>query len=607
MLQMRWPKAKFLGTLLNILSRKQKIRILQLLFLQFLSGILELIGILFVGIISITSLAILNSNSIPNYPPNLSKLLSFLNLETLNSRNVIFFAAVTTVIFFAIKNLFILWMGNYLQRYLSQIAAEKSVELFDSSFQQNQINYSIKDREESAYSATQGSVYAVMGLIGSLITLVAEGLGVTMIIIVLMIINIPITVLLVFIYLTYSLLMSKYFGHKVSSNARSFQASNEDSRILFKDLQNVQRELFVSGKVAGYRYKFLQLRTDASAAYGKIIFYQSIPRILLDFLVILSVFLIASFAVLTSDIRGAVTQIVVFLAAISRIAPSALRLQQAKLMARSSYSQSGNFFDLLNNKLISIAANKNDLSLKRFETFDIVFENVSFKHKGAGKPILNSLEFVVRQGEFVAIVGKSGAGKSTLLDLILGALNPSSGNIWINNVPPRDFIGSHPGFVSFVPQKVSLIHAPFLENLTFSFDSSVSSEVVDLIHQTNLEKFLTFDFQPNILNGDFFQGSGGEIQRIGLSRALITNPKLLVLDEPTSSQDQLNVDLFNKILKSLQSKNVTIILVAHNLNTMKNADRILFLDEDDGLVQGNFNTLSNALTSFQNLTKMRDS
>ena len=597
----RWSIFDFLSPLLTILNKKQKFRILGLLIFQFLSGILELIGIFIVGFISILCLAILN-NSEPKYSGAFLIGLNSLNLESFKSEYLIIAAAIIVVLFFAIKNLFILWMNNYLQNYLSWIAVNKSIELFDMTFAQNQIEPNFKSSEDTVYSATEGSVYGVIGLLWSIITMIAEGLSLVMLLFVLLIFNIQTTILMTVIYCSYFLLLSKYLGVKVSSNARNYQTDNENSRILFTDLQNVQRELFVSGKIIDYRYKFYEFRKSASSTYGKMIFFQSIPRATLDFLIILSIFLISSFAVLTSDLNGAITQILVFLTAISRIAPSALRLQQAKMTAKASYSQAGKFFELLDKKIISQPLYQDIQNLKPSEDLKISAKNVSYTHSGANNPILNDISFEINQGDFVAIVGKSGAGKSTLCDLVLGINEPSDGEIRINNVPPRNFIRSNPGLISFVPQKVSLIHASFLENLTFSSNRSPGFEVNDLVRQTNLEKFLLSDWQSGAEIQSYFQGSGGEIQRIGLARALFTSPKILILDEPTSSQDQLNVDLFNKVLVSLLEKKVSVIVVAHNRDIIKKADFILYLDEMTGLKQGNFSSLSETSQSFNKLT-----
>ena len=598
----RWSFMSLLSPLFHVLNRKQKSRVVQLLFGQFVAGILEILGILMVGFISVTSLAILTNDSAPMYPEYLVWFFNSTSLESLSSKQLIILVSIIIVFFFAIKNLFMLWMNRYLQQYLSRIATEKSLLLFDLNFKKSTLETKFETRERATYATTEGSVYAIIGMLGSVITLAAESLGILMVLVILMIVNQYITLLLIFTFFVYALFMSKYFRIRASENSYVYRKNDESSKILFTDLTNIRRELYVSGKVPKYRKEFFQMREASSFSYGQMIYFQSIPRIALDFLVVLSVFLIASFAIMTSDIRGALTQILIFLAAISRLAPAALRMQQAKLMAISSQSLAGNFFELHEEKLQPVLQSKIVGSHFDLNPLNIVFENVSFKQPHSKNFILNGVNFTINQGDFVAIAGKSGAGKSTLCDLILGVLDPLNGKICINDTPSRDFIHANPGLISFVPQKVSLIHASFTENLTLSEDPYVSNEVLELVRKLNLEVFLSSSNQDRILKNFPFQGSGGEIQRIGIGRALITNPRILILDEPTSSQDNINLDLFYEIIDLLKSNNTTVIVAAHNLDIIKKADYVLYLNSDSKVVKQNYEKLKFSLPDFVQLT-----
>jgi hypothetical protein len=108
------------------------------------------------------------------------------------------------------KNIFMLWMNRYLQRYLSRIAAEKSLLLFDLNFKKSTLETKIETPEKATYAATEGSVYAIIGMLGSVITLAAESLGVIMVLSILMIVNQSITLLLMLTFFVYALFMSKY-------------------------------------------------------------------------------------------------------------------------------------------------------------------------------------------------------------------------------------------------------------------------------------------------------------------------------------------------------------------------------------------------------------
>ena len=216
----------------------------------------------------------------------------------------------------------------------------------------------------------------------------------------------------------------------------------------------------------------------------------------------------------------------------------------------------------------------------------VIASNITFSYE-ANIRVLNKVEFETQPGEFVAIVGGSGAGKTTLVDVLLGALDPQVGTVEISGMQPRSTFSIWPGAVSYVPQDSPVINGTIKDNLSLGYPVD---EILDEFCWESLKIARLDDFVKSLPSGlATYVGdrgtrlSGGQRQRLGIARALITNPNLLILDEATSSLDGVTEFEISESLKGLKGQ-VTLIIIAHRLSTVVNADRIYFME--NGTVKG---------------------
>jgi len=231
------------------------------------------------------------------------------------------------------------------------------------------------------------------------------------------------------------------------------------------------------------------------------------------------------------------------------------------------------------------------------------FADVFFRY-GQGQDVVKGVQFHVPAGHKVALVGPSGAGKTTVFELATGFRLPNSGNIELDGASPRTLLESGKGIIGIVPQRPHLVSGTLSENV-----SLVSSERTDLEQVRNcltvagLNEFVEGERLEMSIQPDLGQLSGGEIQRLGLARALYRNPGILFLDEATSALDAETELEINEVLDGLRGQ-MTVVLIAHRLSTVKNADKIIYMNNGVIVAEGTFKELQKKVPDFERAVKL---
>jgi ATP-binding cassette subfamily B protein len=247
------------------------------------------------------------------------------------------------------------------------------------------------------------------------------------------------------------------------------------------------------------------------------------------------------------------------------------------IILRGNHYQVAEVVASLNENLIKEQKEKliieKNLDLKNL----ITFNNVSFSYDKKNY-ILENINFQIKKGLRVGIIGKTGEGKSTFLDLLMGLLEPENGTIYIDDVElTQDTNSSWQSKISHVPQKIFLSNSSLLENIAFGLDlNEIDRNRVELVSKKSQIHEFIMKLENKYLESVGERGirlSGGQIQRIALARALYKNTEIIIFDEATNS---LDVDTEKLIMKELYDldKNLTVIMVAHRLNTIKDCDII---------------------------------
>ncbi|MDY0176867.1 MAG: ABC transporter ATP-binding protein [Lentisphaeria bacterium] len=250
------------------------------------------------------------------------------------------------------------------------------------------------------------------------------------------------------------------------------------------------------------------------------------------------------------------------------------------------------------------AAPSNELAASLPFQEQIQVEGLCFRYEGSSEDTLQNVNLSVRQGSTVALVGATGSGKSSMLNLILGFLRPQQGSILVDGRDIQENLPAWQQQIGLVPQQIFLLDASIRENVAFGVPRAQVDEAAlqRALQTAQLQEFVAS--LPEGLDTCVGEGgirlSGGQRQRIGIARALYRNPPLLVFDEATAALDSLTEEAMSAAMQELRGKH-TLIIVAHRLSTVKNADCLFYFEQGRLLAQGDFNELCDKSPRFKEM------
>ncbi len=300
------------------------------------------------------------------------------------------------------------------------------------------------------------------------------------------------------------------------------------------------------------------------------------PKILLEVFGVIGLVIIIYILSLTSQTNEIfLAKLILFAVCFVRFIPafSIINSAMTKLIFRKVS------LDLINNELIKFNNKKTTNSEQKSkqkieENIDIMINNLSFKYPDSNFKTIENLNLKINSPSIIGIVGESGSGKTTFIDIFLGLLSNYDGSFKINNFELKDNFKLWQKKLSFVSQKIFLLHDTIKNNIIYGSDKFDENLFKQVVNYTNLEKVINElpDFENATTGHDGNLISGGQAQRIGIARALYKNNPILILDEATNA---LDVELERKILNNINKLSKKIILiVSHRKETLLNCDHI---------------------------------
>jgi ATP-binding cassette subfamily C protein len=244
-----------------------------------------------------------------------------------------------------------------------------------------------------------------------------------------------------------------------------------------------------------------------------------------------------------------------------------------------------------------------EITSKFLPSIDV--ENLTFSYPETDQIVLKEINFSIKAGQFVAIVGQSGAGKSTLVDLLLGMYQPTSGHIKVSGLPPREVVKTWPGLISYVPQDIAIIDGTIAKNIALQDSDQQKNQIRASLERAHLlDDVMAMTNKLNEVVGE--RGtrlSGGQRQRLGIARALYTKPEMIIFDEATSSLDPITEKSVTDAIYNKKS-GVTLIVIAHRLSTVRHADLVILLDQGKLIAKGTFDEVRFLAPKFDEQAKL---
>ena len=603
----RYWQGTTIGRSASVLSRRDQRRIGAVVVIQVAMGLLDLLGVAMIGILGALAVTGVQSKNPGN---RVQAALEYLNLSELSFQNQAAVLGLLATFILVARTLFSIFFTKRTLLFLSRRGAVISAHLISKLLSQSLLVIQSRTTQETLYALTAGVSTITVGILGTSVSLISDFALLSVMACGLFFVD-PTLALCTFVVfaligtLLYRILNSKA-GHLGSLDSQLNIKGNEK----IVEVLNSYRESVVRNRRHYYAREVSKLRLELSEIQAELAFMPYVSKYVIETSVVLGALLISGFQFLTQDATHAVATLSVFLAAGSRIAPAILRVQQGAISIRGSLGSAEPTLELISSlRNVEVSLEPSHEAILTHHDFnpEVKLTNVSLKYPNQENSAIKDINLSIAAGSTIAVVGSSGAGKTTLIDVLLGVLSPTAGEITISGLNPMDAILKWPGAISYVPQDVEIVNGTIRENIALGFPPDLASDEIILraLRLSNLEDFITHlsDGIDTQVGERGTKISGGQRQRLGIARALFTNPKLLVLDEATSALDgETEANVSNEIMNL--HGDVTVIFIAHRLSTVRNADIVIYMDKGRIVSTGTFFEVRNQVPDFDRQAKL---
>jgi ATP-binding cassette subfamily C protein len=495
--------------------------------------------------------------------------------------------------------------------FVATIEARAAKEIAERVFGGDLADARLRSREEMSFAIQFGSPAAFNSLLNFTSTVIAEGTLFLLICLGFLLVN-PLATLAAVAYFGAVALIIQYFVGTLMARAGAQATEGTiEANGAVGDLISVFRELSVLGLRHKYFDKIYRSRVVAADSAATQTYLNSMPRYIIEAALLVGVAGFILSQALTGDIVSSAATIGVFLSGGFRLTAAMLPFQAAMLTIKGIIPVARTAQAILeNHKLTGYKSGKTSDSEKtltsKVEPLGIEFSRVKFRYAESASFALDDFSLTIEPGQQVAFIGTSGAGKSTIADLMCGVLTPTNGEVK-RFTSTRAELAPEEASISYVPQKPGLVSGSLANNVALGVDSNDVDEaqVIEALKSANLlEVVAQLENGIHSQLGNYQDSlSGGQIQRLGLARALYSRPGLLVMDEATSALDAESESEIARALDQMRGK-VTVVLIAHRLNTVQHADKVFLIDAGTVVDSGTFQELVSRNPSVDRLVQL---
>ena len=555
---------------LQILTKKQFNSLILILVLMFIIALLE----------TFTLTAIL---PILSTFTNQSTEINLINeyLEKYKGDNIqndfIVISCLILIASFLLKNIFLYIHTKFVAGFMGHLSLDQQRKTFESYLSTSYLEIKDKSSAEILRDISQESKLITGQYISPFLTLCLNLLTITFIMVFLLIYNTKVTISLIIVLSSFFYLFNYLFKEKLEKYGVLRQSLNLSILQSIKDTFDGLRELMIYKK----KRVFLENFRKQSIKFTNVGIRRSIisvlPKLFAESLIFTTFMLAIVFFISNGYPMSKIVAIIsVYALAGFRILP--IFLSAVGSYQKLNYAKSA--VDLIN-KVTSKSNNidKKPSNNKVIFKNEILFENIFFSYEKENL-ILKDFSLNIKKNSFTGVSGLSGSGKSTFVDLLIGLIEPQKGKILVDGISIKKLNDNYMDLFSYVQQKVYLFDSSILKNITF--ENNISEVNMDRLNYTlkfcELEKMVEDSIHGLNTNlGEFGSNiSGGQLQRVGLARAIYKDSEIILLDEPLSNVDAKTKDLILDKLIELKV-NKTIIYISHDFSDLSKCDSIIEL------------------------------
>ena len=566
----------------NITNKDHRKSLSILFALLIFSTLIEMIGI---GIVPIFATIIINPSQILNYLPSNSY---FNIIENLSHKKLMIIGSSAIIVIFLIKN-FLLAGINYFQLNTQKNMTKYLMNKIFSLYLNGKYEFHLTRNSADLVKNITSEAGRAIQFIINIVNLIKESLIMLFIFITLLFVSPVISIFLFLIFLIFSTIF--FIASRKGSSKRGLEIQNSWGQLLkilnhslgsIKILKMYNKENFMTS-LFNKQIGSMQDRTFVQA------FLVTLPRLFLEFIAISGIVAITLiYFFLEYPVENYLPLIALIVVAAARLIPSfniiSRSLSSIKFLSPSIKLISKEIGIFKNMQTFNSSSLDKNIKQNLF-TDSIELKNINFSYLNSKDKILSNFNLKINKGDFLGISGHSGSGKSTLIDLIVGLLEPTSGEIFIDNINLKKYKKNWTRKIGYVPQETYLMDDTIRNNIAFSEDSHKFDEerFKKTIKLARLDNFInSFHEKENKVVGERgIQLSGGEKQRIGIARALYLNPEIIVLDEPTSALDKINEEkIIEDLFKLNLATKITILLISHKDSVFRHCNKIISLEDE---------------------------
>lgn len=593
-------KSMFVRSFL-VFDKNVRIKLYVSMLIQSCLSILDLFGIAIIGLIGAMSVRGIQSENNSDF---VNTILELLRIDGFQFQIQVALLAFLSVAILIIKTVISIIAIRRIYHFMSYQSARLSKRLLEQILGQKLSFIAELTPNNILYSVTAGCSRISLGITGNYVSLIADGFLLFVLFIALLFVD-PTMTLIIALFFSISIISFHQLIKRKAERVGEIESNlNIQSNQQVLEGLATYRERYTNNTLGNLAEDFLTTRIKLAKALAESAFLPNVTKYVIESLILIGALLVCGIQFAINNAGEAIATLSIFIGAATRVTPAIMRVQQTLIQIRNSTGAARIALELIEKLHIEESTGRHE-EPGRFEdefTQVLRMRDVSYRYPGATNEAVTNVNLDLLKGESIALVGPSGGGKSTIADLVLGIAEPTNGFVEVYGKPPEQIVSKIQRFIGYVPQQTTLISGDLRDNLLMGLNPSVYGDehllsILDSVALSAEFQDLGISLESSLgENGSKL--SGGQLQRLGIARALVSRPKLLILDEATSSLDATSENVITKTIGLLQGK-ISTIVIAHRLSTIRDVNRIYYIKNGSVISVGDFDELRGNLEEFR--------